>query len=197
MLYIVFTLKLGGLAQRYRRGDETVAYFSYLVTLDTAQAYVFGLLLVIGMVKFLHVLRFNPAIWHFMMILSYATPKLICAMCIIIGAFLSFGSYMHVVACGTVERYSTMAKTLTTFFEGILGKVYIEDLEQVHRFFGPFLYILFLFVCSLLILNLMIIVLIDALAHVKANPLPNEEKEILMMLVYKFVQYLGIKVRTH
>ena len=197
VLYSVFVLKLGGLAERYRRGDETVAYFSYLVTLDTAQAYLFGLLLVIGMVKFLHVLRFNPSIWHFMMIIRRATPKLICAMCIIIGAFISFGSYMHLIAGDTIENYSTMAKTFLTFFEGVLGEVYMDDLEQIHRFFGPFLYILFLFVCMILIYNLMIIVLMEALAHVQAHPLPNEESDILWMLMYKFVQYLGIKVRTH
>ena len=196
-IYLTFVIELGGLMSRYRRGRETVAYFSYLVAIDSWLSYVFAVLVVIGMLKFLHLLRFNPLIWRFMMILKYATPKLICALSIIVGAFLSFGSFMYVVGGRSIEKFSTMTKCLSTLYEGILGILYMTDLQQIDKFWGPFLYIFFLFLLSVLVLNLLIIVLIDALAHVSSNPMPNEETEILWMLVYKIVQYLGIKFQTN
>ena len=131
------------------------------------------------------------------MIMQYALPALICALSIIVVNFVAFGSFMHVVGGRNIENYSTMAKSLATLYEGLLGIIQMDGLHQTHKFFGPFLYLVFLFVVTILVLNLNIIVLVHSLQHVTKHPMPNEETEILWMLIYKFVQYLGIRVRTH
>ena len=63
--------------------------------------------------------------------------------------------------------------------------------------YSLFLYVVFLFVLTILVLNLNIIVLVNSLKHMAKHPMPNEETEILWMLIHKFVQYLGIRLRTH
>ena len=181
----------------YKRGEEIVGYFGYLVNLEMTLSCVFGFLVLVGMLKFLHLLRFNPLMWRFMMIMQYAMPALICALSIIVVNFVAFGSFMHVVGGRSIENYSTMAKSLATLYEGLLGIFYMDDLEQIDKFFGPFLYVVFLFVLTVLVLNLNIIVLVNSFRQLAKHPMPNEETEILWMLILKFVQYLGVRLRTH
>ena len=196
-LYLTFLSKMSNLMSMYKRGEDIVGYFVCLVNLDMILSCAFGFLVLVGMLKFLHLLRFNPLMWRFMMIMQYAMPALICALSIIVVNFVAFGSFMHVVGGRSIENYSTMAKSLTTLYEGLLGIIYMDDLEQIDKFFGPFLYVVFLFVLTILVLNLNIIVLVNSLKHVAKHPMPNEETEILWLLIHKFVQYLGIRLRTH
>ena len=196
-LYLMYILNIGELMKRYKRGDDVVAYFAYLLRLERALSSVFGFVIVVGMLKFLHLLRFNPLIWRFLMTLRYAAPALLCVLSVIVGAFVAFGSFMYVLAGGAVAQFSHVATSLSTLFEGILGIIYMDDLEQVDRFWGPGLYVVFLFVMTILVFNLLIIVLIHAMRYISTHPMPNEESEILWLLIYKCVQYLGIKRRTH
>ena len=89
-LYLTFLIEVGDLMSRYKSKKEIVGYFSYLVNLDTAIACVFGFLLVVGMLKFLHLLRFNPLIWRFFMVLRHGMKLFICALCIIVVNFVIF-----------------------------------------------------------------------------------------------------------
>ena len=197
VLYLTFLIEAGGIMSKYKRQEDIVAYFSYLIELDNSLAYVFGMLILIGTLKFLHILRFNPLIWRFILIFQYAKPSIISALSMIIVGFVAFGSFMHVVGGRSIEHYSSMVKSLATLYEGLLGILCMDDLDQIHQFFGPFLYLVFLFVLTIAVYNLNLIVLFDSLKHVSRRPMPHEETEILWMLVYKFVQYLGIKVHTH
>ena len=196
-LYVTFLVKVSDLMSRYKQRQEIVGYFHFLTRLDVALANSFGFLAVIGMLKFLHILRFNPLIWRFMMVLKYGMSKLICTACILAVCFVAFGSFMYIVGGKSIENYSTISKSLATLYEGLLGNIYLDDLEQIHSSFGPFLYIAFIVVSTILVFNLNIIVLMSSVRHVSKHPVPNEDAEILWMLVYKFVQYLGIKLRTH
>ena len=192
-LHITFFTKINGLSERYRRGEETTAYFNYLVQLDYAQNCVFGLLLVIGALKFLHVLRFNPIIWRFIMILKYAIPHLLAVIFILMCSFLAFASLMYLLSNGQVEMYSSMPRAFRTMFEGILGELNVDDITLRHRILSPSLYVFFLFVCTLIPVNLLIIVLIYAYRHVSKTSKPNEETDLLWTLIYKCFEYLGIK----
>ena len=181
----------------FRGREELMGELQQVFSVDTYIAVTFGVLLMLGMFKFLHLLRFNPLIFKFLTVLDYALPSLAAMVFLLSYNFFFFGWFMNVFCGYIVEAFSSIGSSLTVTFEGFLGlELYLEELSLVHQFWGPAFYITFLMLTSIFGLNLMITVLVEALGFIKKHPLPNEESELLWLLFHKIVNYLGLRIRT-
>ena len=197
-LYIAFSVRVHQAVQTYQSDSgDIVARFQQLAILDLALAYIFGLLLVVGMLKFIHLLRFNPLIYRLQLILTYAAPRLFWAMVLVLAAFFTFGIFLHVVMGSQVYWFSSLRLTFASFFEGLLGVLYMDQLTHFHSVWGPLLYIGILVILLLCFFNVLVAVLMEAVVHVNQQKhQPLEDTELLWLLVHKCVQWLGISHRT-
>ena len=197
ILIFIFKHSTANLLNLFRVGEEFMGEMQKTFYVDTYIAVTFGVLLMLGMFKFLHLLRFNPLIFKFLKVLEYAAPSLSAMIFLLSYNFFFFGWFMLVFVGYIVGPFSSLSTSLTVTFEGFLGlELYLEELVLVHAFTGPAVYISFLMLTSVIGLNLMITVLVEALGFIKKHPLPNEESELLWLLFHKIVNYLGLRIRT-
>ena len=196
ILYIIFNKEIFTLVRMFQHNKELMGHFRFVASIDNTLTLVYGFLLALITFKFLHLLRFNPIIWRFMQVLKLAAPKLLYVAFIIMFNLFLFGWIMVLLAGYKIDLFSTMGECITTLFRSMMGDLYVDEMKEVHHFWGPVLYLFFLMAIMILVINLLIAVICEALGYASRRPLPNTEAELLWLLIHKVVQYFGLKIRT-
>ena len=195
-LFVTYSVQVSRLVRMYFSGAEIVAYLQYLGSIDTALTAVFGFLVLIGMFKFLHLLRFNPLFFRFLIILKLSFPLIVATGVFICLSSAAFASLMYCLFGNQIEPFSSMQISMTTLFTAILGDLDFEDLNRFLRFWAPLLYLCLIIFLFNLMLNVLVIVLCSALEEVGTHPPPSEDTEILWLMINRVVQWFGLEVRT-
>ena len=175
------------------RSSGDVMVFDTVLMLEYYLTYTLALLVVCSMLKFLHMLRFNPIIYRFLTVLNRAKGGLLWSAFGIFMLHVQYGSSFHSAAAGTMEMFRSVEVSIITMYVSLMGEYDVVALQQIHPFFGPFFLVTFLMAGSFIGLNMMATVLIDTLTVVNQEPLANEEARLLELLVDKALQWLGIK----
>ena len=192
-LYIAQVVLVKDVTRSHKSGLTIYRSFRTVTLLDCAINYTLSFIVVIGMLKFLHLLRFNPLIYKFMCMLRYGFSKLVAIGTVILVLIGSFGHMMHLAAGRQVQIFSTFRLSVINLFVNMLGSMYTQQFQRVHDVvIGPFVMILFNLLVAIFLVNMLIVVLMEALDHVNRFHQPLEEAEMLWLLVDKFVQWLGI-----
>jgi len=190
--YICHMIATNTAIEEYKT-QHKVTHFFQVVIMDSVMAYALGLLVTCGMLKFVHMLRFNPIIYRFLAIFTQARVALFWMAFIFLLLYLMFGSLIYQLACSKLAMFRSMAATIQNLYLGMLGEFDIDVMNEVHRFWGPVCMLVFLFTMMYVTFNLFLSILISTLHQVASQDLPNEESELLGKLLDKGLQWMGIK----
>lgn len=194
-LYAAHAVESNKAIATFQAGGSPQTKFQLVLTMDNAMNNVFGLLVTLGMIKFLHLLRFNPMIYKFAVVLrTGASSESIYMGLFIVSCFL-FGGLMQELSGFRTPIFKDVPTALKTLFLATMGDFDIAEVRQVHSFFGPLLFFMFVFVAIAILFNFFITVLILAHQVVRKNPQPSEDAEMLWLLIDQIKQWLGLRSR--
>ena len=196
VLYIIFNKEIFTLVRMFNQRRELLAHFRYVASIDNALTIVYGFLLAVVTLKLLHLLRFNPIIFRFTRVLSISAPKLVYVIGIITFTMFGFGWVMALFCGGQQVIFRDVGSGMEAMFESVLGAVYIDETKVIDEFWGPFLYLFFVVFILFIGVNLLISVIIEALVYANHEDVLNSDAEVLTMLIFRTVQYFGLKKRT-
>ena len=195
-MFVRLTIRIDELVKMYRRHDELMHQFDSLIDVENTMSFLYGLLVMVGMLKFLHLLRMNAVMWRYMSALKIAFPQLIIAFFMMSAYFFGFASLMTLLGNPKVKSFKTLGASCATLLEGMVGIIYYEDLQSIHRLFGPFIFFACLGVMCLLMFDFMISILFASVRAVSRKPLPNDDIEVFRRLRHRIMDLLGIRHST-
>lgn len=190
--YICHVVIADAAIEQYKSQHDTTNFFQ-VVIMDSVITYSLGLLVTCGMLKFVHMLRFNPIIYCFLTVFSRARVLLGCMTFLILMVFMMFGSLMYQIACSKLYMFRSMPSTLQNLYLGMLGDFDIDQLVELHPIWGPLCMMMFLLTTTYVAFNLFLSILLATMSVVASEDLPNEEAELLTRLMDKGLQWMGIK----
>ena len=190
-VYIAHTVEVNKAIEIYRQ--DKIIDFDKVAMLDDIMSYLFGLLVSYGMIQFLHLLRFNPMIHHFSAVIGKAQAAITLLAVIFTVCFIGFSSMMSLFTGWRVAMFKSIPTGIKSLFLVILGDPQSDAITEFHMFWGPALMLTFIIFSLYILLNFLIVIMISALAEVKANPQPAQDAELLWLLFDKFRQWLGVK----
>ena len=178
-----------------RSWDEFIS-FHLAANVDDAFAYLFGFLVIISTVKFLHLLRLNPRMYLLTTVMSKSCLELIaftiltavymCSYTVLVNLF--FGPHLH--------NYHTYKMAFSSLFNLLLGTFDHKELMIVNRFVAPVIIISYEVIALYLYMNLFIAALNLAMTDVRRNPVYSEDGKLGLLLIDKMLSLLGIDNRT-
>ena len=177
--------------EQYQKTKE-VRQFEYVVLLDYGMTYCLGLLVSCAVLKFLHMLRFNPVIYTFLTVLNRSKVTLFGLAWIMFLIFIWFAQLMQLIAGRLMKEYSEFSRTFVTQYLAVLGEYDMVALQEVHPTWGPLALFTFLVIAVYLTLNLLISLLCCTMKEVSQEELPNEDARLLQLLIDKLLQWVGI-----
>ena len=193
ILYIIVYVQGEKLIDLYKSEKDMLAGIQTLANQTKGLVILTSLLITLGSVRLLRLLRFNPMFFRLMMTLKKAIPKIFSGCFLIGSAYMAYSSFITLLFGHQVEIFSSMSRTLRTFYEGALGVIYMEEITDAYPFWGPFLYILFVMVSVVIFVSLVITLLIETTTAVKSEPSLSEDRELINIIFYKIVQWFAIR----
>ena len=191
-LYTAHAVEIDKAVKVFNTSGARPQAFHTALVLDRVLMYMFALLVTIGMVKFLHLLRFNPLIYRFGCIIRKAVVPLTFNVVLMLIIFMAYGMFMILVGGHEVRMFQNIKMALRSLFTAMMGEFDLEELEQLHPIFGPLLILVFMFITMIVLVNMTMIMLCVALSDVNMSPQPLEDTELLWLLIDNIKQWLGI-----
>ena len=193
VLYGLLYIEVDDLIDAYNAREEFIGHFQSVTNLNVLLNNMFGILLFVGMFKFVHLLRLNLFAWHYFSILKRARSRLLGCLIFIGILFMGFALFFHLVADKNLQSFSTLGRCLLVLFQGFNGNINMEELREIHVFFGPFFFLACLVVTYMVGLNLATSVYIGTAKYIRKYPVVNQDNQILWLLIYRFLKFCGIK----
>jgi hypothetical protein len=172
-----------------------VLQFDLVLRLHHYVKYGLALLVTCAVVKFLHMLRFNPIVYRFLEVLDRAKGTLLWSTFLLFLLIFQFGAMFHIIGAGNVDMFRSVYSSMTELFISMLGKYEVDYLQEIHPILAPLAFLVFLILSIYIALSMMITVLIETLHRVQQERLPDDEAEILGLLIDRILQWLGIMRR--
>ena len=158
---------------------QRLAYWNQVLSYTLAFCCVFGT------IKFLKLLRFNQRINSLGLTLMNCIKELLNFGVIFGVLWFAFIQLMYLFFSKDVYGYRTMARSMETSFEIMLGKFEVQPLINSNTTFGPLLFMIYNVVMVLMLLNLFISIVTDSFEKVK-NGYATNEIEIVEFLKERF-----------
>jgi hypothetical protein len=172
-----------------------VIEFDTVLMLHHYVKYGLAALVTCAVLKFIHMLRFNPIVYRFLEILSRAKFNIIWSMFMLFLLILMFGSLFHIVGAGQIDMFQSVHSSMTELFISMLGKYEVDYLQEIHPFFAPLGFLVFLIISVYIFLSMTISILMETLRVVQKEELPDDEAYLLGLLIDRILQWLGIMRR--
>ncbi|XP_064641225.1 polycystin-1-like protein 2 [Lineus longissimus] len=195
VVYILRSVETTRLLHQYKNDQTQFLSFAHSAFLDSILGYLIAFLVVLGTLKFLHLLRFNPQIFYFLQTLntSLATLKFhLLSLLILWFAYSGFGAMMF---GRHVREYSSLAQALMNLFNLAYGRIdeQYRDLAVVDVNTARFFLFSFVIVSNYLIFNIMISSILYFYDAVMTKGAPNEDTELLLLMLQRIGEFLGLK----
>jgi hypothetical protein len=192
-VYIVRSIETTNLIQQYKSDRTQFVSFAHAAFLDSVLGYLIACLVCLGTFKFLHLLRFNPQIFYFLRALNaaIATIKfhLLCFVFVTI-AYSGFGAMMF---GRHIREYGSFIQTMMNLFIVAFGYMDYDKLASINVNMARFFLFSFLAVSNYLVLNIVIATMLYFYSAVMAEGAPNEDTELLLLMVQRIGEFLGLK----
>ncbi|XP_019640473.1 PREDICTED: uncharacterized protein LOC109482222 [Branchiostoma belcheri] len=146
----------------------------------------------INIFKFLRLLRFNPMLSVLMTSMRRMAPEVTAFAVYFTFLFLSFVQLGHLVFGLKIQAYSTIAASAKSLFVCTLGMFDFDEILSTSRVIGPLFLYTYLCVVFLVIINILVAIINDALVVMRGYTPPQEHQEILQELWRRLANFLGL-----
>ncbi|XP_077864342.1 polycystin-1-like protein 2 [Saccoglossus kowalevskii] len=147
---------------------------------------IIALLVVLGTVKFLHLLRINPKVYLLTAVLASSGREMAIFTLMLMVIFTGFACMAYIVVGPVVATFRNIAVTYETIFSIMLGYV-DNELRRVSPWFAAFLSISFVTIAVFFVLNIFISLLITTLKRVRRTHKPSKDEVIVEMMISKIM----------
>ena len=129
---------------------------------DAILTYVMSFLVMLTIIKFFKLLRFNARLSMLAHTLYSAKGKLLSYSLAFFGLTMAFGLFAHIVFGSVLEGYKNVPSTITTMFLFLLGQSDYFGLYETNPICGPIFFFLFSFTFQFLFMHYFVTLLMDA-----------------------------------
>ncbi|XP_078659501.1 uncharacterized protein LOC144904454 [Branchiostoma floridae x Branchiostoma belcheri] len=173
---------------------DTSKFVSFDQAVFWNQAFVWTVATVafINIFKFLRLLRFNPMLSVLMTSMRRMAPEVTAFAVYFTFLFLSFVQLGHLVFGLKIQAYSTIAASAKSLFVCTLGMFDFDEILSTSRVIGPLFLYTYLCVVFLVIINILVAIINDALVVMRGYTPPQEHQEILRELWRRLANFLGL-----
>ena len=192
-VYAEHTMEVSRVVRVYR-ANPTVS-FHRAFTLDTALLYILSSIVMLGAIKFLHILRFNPRIYLFSSVLQDARPLIISYVFNAVIFEMAFVCLFYILLGAFAENYRSILATVGTLFMGNVA-ILPGDLDpyfDLHYLIGPTLFLVYYMIRIYILANLVITILMETMSRLAKDPLPDEDVAFVKHMIERFQHYLMMK----
>ena len=145
--------------------------------------------------KFLKLLRFNKRIGMLAATLQYASKDMLSfsiTFCVIMFAFAQFG---YLVFGSMMKSYSNFTTSFESLFRLMLGQIELDQYLAANWLFGTFFFVSFIVLVAIGLVSMLITMLNEAFAKVKADMANSPDDEIVEFMLDS-IKSIGRKKKT-
>ncbi|XP_041370031.1 polycystic kidney disease protein 1-like 2 [Gigantopelta aegis] len=161
-LFVNRLLVCNNLMETFSDSFEKFANFHTAAFYDSLLRYVMATLILLVILKFFKLLRFNVRLSMLAQTLHSARGSLIAYSFVLFGFAMAFAIFAVLVFGTTLEGYRNFPRTVITMFLFIMGKPDYYGLYEGNAFFGPLFFFLFILTFQFLLLQYFITLLMDS-----------------------------------
>ncbi|XP_078671724.1 polycystin-1-like protein 2 [Branchiostoma floridae x Branchiostoma belcheri] len=175
----------------YRDSSKFIS-FDQAVLWNQAFVWTVAAVAFINIFKFLRLLRFNPMLSVLMTSMRRMAPEVTGFAVYFSVLFLSFVQLGHLVFGLKIQGYSTIVASGKSLFVCTLGKFDFDEILSTSRVIGPLFLYTYLCVVFIVIINILVAIINDALVVMRGYTPPQEHQEILRELWRRLSNFLGL-----
>ena len=194
-LYVLRSVESDIAIANYKNGSSGFISIHTAMLVDTCLLYCLALLVLLGTIKFIHILRLNPKIYMLTTTLRRGAKDISINLTMFLLALLSSAVFLTLLFGREMVGYRDVGQSLVSLILAILGLYDMETLRLFHPFTGPFIILTFTFFANLVFLNILISVVLRYLKLVRENHEPNEDDEMFQLLIEHVRGWFGLKVK--
>lgn len=164
--------------------------FMYVAMLDILLTALLGFVCVLGIIKFLQLLRFSPLINGLITVLSRAASYIVAFFFYAFCLFVGFVLFLHLLLCTVVGDFQSVGSSLMTMFLALSRQYHYNQVYKYDRFWGPMLVLACVLIFHLTVLNIIFAIICAALRELKTLPQVARDAEFLHMLFNRLFGWL-------
>ncbi|CAF1590851.1 unnamed protein product, partial [Adineta steineri] len=153
--------------------------------------FLLGFCLFFGLIRFVHLFRFNQRISLFTRTLQFCAKELVLFFMMFAIIYMSYLSLFYLLFASKISSCSNLLKTAQMLFEMTLMKFNARELIQADAFLGPFCFALFIFLVVFVCLSMFLSIINDSFRQ--AKEIPVENPFIMSFMIKKFLRWTGLK----
>ncbi|CAF3807836.1 unnamed protein product [Rotaria sp. Silwood1] len=175
--------------------EETNGYvyvnLQFVVYVNDLLTFLLSFCCFFGIIKSVHVIRFNQRLLLFIQTLQYAGKELLSFSMMFSIVFVSFLWLFYLSFVSSISSCSSVLGTAQMLFEMTLMKFDTGQLIEANAFLGPFFFFLFILLVVFVCLSMFLSIINDSFRRARENRC--EDEEILSFMVTKFLRWTGLK----
>ncbi|CAF0859705.1 unnamed protein product [Rotaria sordida] len=147
-----------------------------------------------GIIKFIHLVRFNQRLLLFIQTLQCAGKELLSFTMMFSIVFMSFLWLFYLLFVSSISSCSSVLGTAQMLFEMTLMKFDTSQLIGANVFLGPVCFFLFILLVVFICLSMFLSIINDSFRRARENR--SEDEKILSFMLAKFLRWTGLKKAT-
>lgn len=192
-LYIYRLLKYTDVLEKSRNAPFQFKSFQLAGYWDEMYTLSIAILVTFATIKLNKLLRFNKRMSLLSSTLKNAAFSLMMFGLIFGILFLAFTLIGTVVFGTAVRGYRKSGSAFTSLLSLMLGKTSFLEMNEANRVLGPVYFFCFMFLVSMVLINLFLSIIIDSYHEVKRDlEKQNNEYEIVDFIIERFKMWSGI-----
>ena len=172
----------------YKNNQDKYHSFPYAAAANELFIYVVALIVYLCTMRMMRVLNVFPVVVLFLGVLKSSRMKLLAFLLPFLVMFLAFVQLSYSFF-NTNEHFSSFVRTIITLFLATLGGPYYYEMKAANSILGPIFYFSFSLFTVMVMLNLLISIINDAIADETGN-FASSQKDL------EFVEYLFTKINS-
>lgn len=186
-------LKFTNVLEETRNAPFQFKSFQLAAYWDEMYTFTLAILVTFATIKLNKLLRFNKRMSILSSTLKNAAFSLAMFGLIFGILFLAFSLIGTVVFGSMVNEYRNTASSFTSLLSLMLGKTTFKDLDEANRILGPLFFFAFMFLVSMVLINMFLSIIIDSYHEVKRDlEKQDNEYEIVDFIIERFKLWSGI-----
>ena len=178
-----------------KSNPEKFVSFIQTITWDELFGYSLAFLVFFANLKLLKLMRFNHRIYLFTKTLCTAASPLMSFMMVFAVFYFAYCILFYAMFGSILPEYRSFLTTIETLFNTIMGAFDFEIIRDNNRSLGPIIFLSFMIIMVMILLNVFLTILMDAFAEVQADEhlLKSEDSEVIELMMKRFKYFF---VRT-
>ena len=193
VIYIFRSVETGRVLAEYKAEREKYHSFYQAAVFDMTLGYLLGVIVMLGTIKFIHILRLNPKVFILTETLKRAASELRAQFIVILLVFTLYACVGTTLFGSAISVFRSFLQSFLTMFAQMMGGFDEKLLTTTEKAFGPIFLLSFSLLMHLFFLNLLISVILGMQTLVRKEHLRSEEDELVDLMFARITAWLGIK----